>query len=52
MARDRSDVISVCCMKNYVGNVVSDTDGMKDVCIASLENSPLVCKNDSGIIPD
>ena len=25
-------VISVCCMKNYVWNMVSDADGMKDIC--------------------
>ena len=30
MARDGRDVSSVCCMKNYVGNVVSDADGMKN----------------------
>ena len=29
MARKGKDVISVCCMKNDVGNVVSDADGMK-----------------------
>ena len=31
MAREGSDVISVCCMKNYAGNVVSDADGMKNI---------------------
>ena len=30
MAREERD-ISVCCMKNDVGNVVSDTDGMKNI---------------------
>ena len=30
MARERRDVISVFCMKNDVGDVVSDADGMKD----------------------
>ena len=31
MAREGRDVISVCCMKNDVGNVVSDADGMKNI---------------------
>ena len=31
MTRDGRDVISVCCMKNDVGNVVSDADDMKDI---------------------
>ena len=31
MARDGRDVISVCCMKNDAGNVVSDADGMKNI---------------------
>ena len=31
MAREGTDVISVCCMKNDVGNVVSDADGMKNI---------------------
>ena len=31
MAREGRDVISVCCMKNEVGNVVSDADGMKNI---------------------
>ena len=31
MAREGRDVISVCCMKNEVRNVVSDADGMKDI---------------------
>ena len=31
IAREGRDVISVCCMKNEVGNVVSDADGMKDI---------------------
>ena len=30
MAREGRDVIIVCCMKNYVGNVVFDADGMKN----------------------
>ena len=31
LAREGRDVISVCCMKNDVGNVVSDDDGMKNI---------------------
>ena len=31
MAREGRDVISVCCMKNDVQNVVSDDDGMKNI---------------------
>ena len=31
MAREGRDVISVCCMNNDVGNVVSDADGMKNI---------------------
>ena len=31
MAREGRDVISVCCMKNDAGNVVSDTDGMRNI---------------------
>ena len=31
MAREGRDIISVCCMKNYAGNVVSDADGMKNI---------------------
>ena len=31
MVREGRDVISVCCMKNDVGNVVSDADGMKNI---------------------
>ena len=31
MAREGRDVISVCCMKNDAGNVVSDADGMKNI---------------------
>ena len=31
MARAGRDVISVCCMKNDAGNVVSDADGMKNI---------------------
>ena len=31
MAREGRDVISVCCMKNDTGNVVSDADGMKNI---------------------
>ena len=30
MAREGRDLISVCCMKNVVGNVVSDADSMKN----------------------
>ena len=29
--REGRDVISVCCMKNDVENVVSDDDGMKNI---------------------
>ena len=31
MAREGSNVISVCCMKNDAGNVVSDADSMKNI---------------------
>ena len=31
MVREGRDVISVCCMKNDVGYVVSDADGMKNI---------------------
>ena len=31
MAREGRDVISVCCMKNDAGNVVSDADDMKNI---------------------
>ena len=31
MAREGRDVISVCCMKNDAGNVVSDADVMKNI---------------------
>ena len=31
MAREGRDVISVCCMKNDAGNVVSNADGMKNI---------------------
>ena len=31
MARETRDVISVCCMKNDAGNVVSNADGMKNI---------------------
>ena len=31
MAREGRDVIGVCCMKNDVGNVVFDADGMKNI---------------------
>ena len=31
MAREGRDVISVCCMKNDVWNVVSDANGMKNI---------------------
>ena len=31
MAREGRDVISVCCMKNYAGIVVSDADGMQNI---------------------
>ena len=32
MTREGRDVISMCCMKSEVGNVVSDADSMKDIC--------------------
>ena len=41
MAREGRYVISVCCMKNYDGNIVSDADDMKDIwrkCIVNVEN--------------
>ena len=31
MAREERHVISVCCMKNDVVNIVSDADGMKNI---------------------
>ena len=31
MDREGRDVISVCCMKNDAGNVVSDADGIKNI---------------------
>ena len=31
MAREGRDVISVRCMRNELGNGVSDADGMKDI---------------------
>ena len=31
MAMEGRDVISVCCMKNDAGNIVSDADGMKNI---------------------
>ena len=31
MAREGRDVISVCCMNNDAGNIVSDADGMKNI---------------------
>ena len=37
MARDGRDVISVYCMKNVAGNVVSDSDGMKNICRKYME---------------
>ena len=37
MAREGRDVISVCCMKNDAGNVVSDADGMKNIWRKYLE---------------
>ena len=37
MAREERDVISVSCMKNYVVNVVSDVDGMKDIWRNNME---------------
>ena len=37
MTREGRDVISVCCMKNDVGNPVSNTDGMKYICRMYME---------------
>ena len=31
MVREGRDAISVCCMKNDIGNFVSDADGMKNI---------------------
>ena len=31
MAREGRDVISVCCMKNDAGHLVSDADGKKNI---------------------
>ena len=31
MAREGRDVISVCCMKNDIGNVVSEADGVNNI---------------------
>ena len=36
IAKERRDVISVCCVKNDAGNVVSDADGMKNIWRKSL----------------
>ena len=38
MAREGRDVISVCCMKNDAGNIVSDADGMKNIWRKYMEN--------------
>ena len=41
IGREGRDVISVCCMKNDVGNVVSDADCMKNIwrkCMEKLLN--------------
>ena len=38
IAREGRDVISVCCMKNDAGNVVSDADGMKNIWKVPTEN--------------
>ena len=38
IAREGRDVISVCCMKNDAGNVVSDADGMKNIWRKYMEN--------------
>ena len=37
MAREERDVISMCCMKNDVGNLVSDADGMNKK-LLNIEN--------------
>ena len=37
MAREGRDVISLCCIKMEVGNVVSDAYGMKDICRKYME---------------
>ena len=38
MAREGRDVISMCCMKNDVANVVSDADGIKNIWRKYMEN--------------
>ena len=49
MAREGRDVISVCCIKNDAGNVVSDADGMKNIWrmymekLLNVENDCRVC---------
>ena len=43
MARDGRDVISVCCMKNDAGNVVSDADGMKNICMENVYREASKC---------
>ena len=37
MAKEGRDVISVCCMKNDVENVVSDADDMKNIWRRNME---------------
>ena len=45
MAREGRDVISVCCMNNIAGNVVSDANGMKNIWRKYMEKS-LIVEND------
>ena len=45
MATEGRDVISVCCMKNDVGNVVSDAHGMKNIWNINMEKL-LTVEND------
>ena len=42
IAREGRDVISVCCMKNDVGNVVSDDEGMNNIWRKYMEKLPNV----------
>ena len=45
IAREGRDGISVCCMENDVGNVVSDADGMKNIWTKYKEKL-LIVEND------
>ena len=46
MARDGRYVISVCCMKNDVRNVVSDADGMNNIWIDDVYGEAIHVEND------